>query len=427
VAGVTGNGAADDATSVSAAAAGGGNRRRSAPFGQTLAVVSDRNFYPYLIGNMLSSVGTWFQTLGQAILIYRLTDSTILLGVIGFAQYGGVVVLAPWTGSVADRFDRRQVLIISQVAATIVTAILTVVVAAGRATPLLLIVFALVLSVANAFWTPTMMAFVPSLVPPERLSTALALNSVTFNVGRAIGPLLAALVIDSVGVAWAFGINACSYAAVVLGVLSVRALAPRVRPDQRPLLRESIRLVLADRRLLVLLCAIAAMNLATDPVITLGPAFASRVFHRADSFSGFLVGAFGVGAVIAAFTIAYRLRGSARAIAMGLACTGIGAAGFALAPTAEVGLGLLLILGFGYLSTNTATTTRLHLEVSDAHRGRIMTLWAIAFNGVRPIGSLVDGVIAAAGGVRAAGVVMAVPALALSAMIIRKTRTRSAG
>ena len=112
-------------------------RRRLASLRGTGPVLRSRNFYPYLLGNMLSSVGTWFQTLGQAILIYRLTHSAFLLGVIGFAQYAAVMFLAPWTGSVADRFDRRRVLITTQLAATGVTATLTVLVAVGAITPAL--------------------------------------------------------------------------------------------------------------------------------------------------------------------------------------------------------------------------------------------------------------------------------------------------
>src|SRR5262249_12421320 len=207
-----------------------------------------------------------------------------------FAKYAAVAFLAPWTGSVADRFDRRRILITTQLAATGVTATLTVLVAAGAITPALLIVFAATLSVANAFWTPTMMAFVPSLVEPRHLSTALALNSVTFNVGRAVGPLLATVVINSVGPAWAFGVNACSYLAVVAGIFAGGSLTTPVRPARRPRLRESLRLVPADPRLAGLLAAIAAMNLATDPVITLGPAFITHAFHHRDALAGLLVG-----------------------------------------------------------------------------------------------------------------------------------------
>src|SRR5262249_34328313 len=312
--------------------------------------------------------------------------------------------------SVADRFDRRRILITNQLAATGVTATLTVLVAAGTITPALLIVFAATLSVTNAFWTPTMMAFVPSLVEPARLSTALALNSVTFNVGRAVGPLLATLVIDAVGPAWAFGVNTCSYLAVVVGIFAVHPLTRQVQPARRPRFRQSLRLVAADTRLAGLLLAISAMNLATDPVITLGPAFIVHAFHHQDSLAGLLVGAFRLGAVAAAFTVGYRLGGSRMSIAAALATTGVGMVAFSLSTTLAVALVMLFIAGFGYLCSNTTTTTRLQLEVSDEHRGRIMALWAVAFNGVRPIGSLVDGAIPAGIGLRVAGVAMALPA-----------------
>jgi len=396
------------------------------PRGGTLPVLLDRNFLPYLVGNMLSTTGTWFQTLAQAILIYRLSHSTFLLGVVGFAQYAAVFALAPVTGSVADRYDRRHVMMIAQLGAFAVTVALTAVTALGHATAPIIIVFAAALGVSNAFTTPAMMAFVPSLVDRSHLSTALALNSVTFNIGRAIGPVLAAVVIQTASPAWAFGINAFSYIALVMALTVVRPLVPQARPSTRPRLRDSIALVVRDRRLAALLFTIAAMNIATDPAVTLGPAF-MHVLGHSDSLAGLLIGAFGAGAVVVAFSAAHRLEGTRRTIATTLAITGAGVAGFAVSPTLGLALVSLFVMGVGYLATNTAATSRLQREVEDEHRGRIMTLWSIAFLGARPIGSLVDGTIASWAGVRVAAACMAVPALAGAAVFLaagRRARVR---
>ena len=394
---------------------------------ETLAVLRSRNFLPYLLGNMVSGTGMWFQTLAQAILVYRQTGSTFLLGVVGFSQFAAVFVLAPWTGSVADRFDRRRVLITCQLAATMVTGTLTLMASLGHATTPVVIGFAIALGTTSAFSTPAMMAFVPTLVDTRHLSTALALNSVTFNVGRSIGPVLAAVTIDSLGTTWAFGINAVSYLGLVAGVLLVRPHTPHVRPKQTPRLRESIALVMRDKRLAGLLYVIAAVNLATDPPTTIGPAFISGPLHHRDSLSGLLVGAFGIGAVVAAFTVSHRLRGSRRGIMTTLAIAGAGTACFAISPDLELALLALSVMGFGYLATNTATTTRLQLGVDPGQRGRIMALWTVAFLGVRPIGSLVDGAIASVAGVRVASFAMALPALlGALALLVGRARSRRA-
>jgi MFS family permease len=384
----------------------------------TVRVLLDRNMLPYLAGNALSGIGTWFQILGQSILVFRLTGSTFLLGVLGFSQLAAVFVLAPWTGSVADRYDRRYVLAVSESIGVVLLVGLTVTAALGGASTVVMIFFALALGVRTAYSSPATMTLVPMLVTPRYFSTALALNSVTFNVGRAIGPVLAAACIATLGTTWSFGFAAVLSLALPACVLLVRPLTPHVAPTTRPRLRESLRLVLGDRRLTALLYVIAAVALCTDPAVTLGPAFMENALHHSDSLAGLLVGGFGVGAVIAAFTISHRLRGTRTGIAGTLALAGLGCAAFALSPSLAVALTFLLVLGFGYLSTNVGATSRLQLEVAPEQRGRIMALWTICFLGVRPIGSLVDGSIASAAGVRVATFVMSLPALAGVAAIL---------
>ncbi len=158
------------------------------------------------------------------------------------------------------------------------------------------------------------------------------------------------------------------------------------------------------------------VGFASDPVNTLAPAFA-RAFGRDETVGGYLLGAFGAGAVLAAFFVAGRTAGSRRRMALTLALLGSGMVLFALTPWLPVAIVALFVAGFGYLASNTSATSRLQLEVSESQRGRIMALWGIAFLGVRPLASLVDGAIAQAAGVRTAGVVLAIPALVLAAAI----------
>jgi MFS family permease len=401
-------------------------RRTGRTAGETVAVLFSRNFLPYVLGNVGSGTAMWFQLLGQSILVYRLTHSAFLLGVLGFCQLGAVVLLAPWAGSLADQFDRRHVVAVCEVASTVITAAMALITAAGHASTELVIVFALALSVKNAFETPALMALVPTLVTERHFATALALNSVTFNLGRAIGPVAAAATINAAGFAWTFAIGAFLSVPLAIGVLVVRQLEPHVRPPVRPRLRESVALVRRDQRLAALLYVIAAVVLCTVPPVTLGPAFVSRALHHRDSLAGLLVGGFGAGAVLAAFTISHRLRGSRVGIAATLGLTGVSLAAFSFAPSLGLALAFLVPLGFGYLSTNVQATSRLQTEVEPSQRGRIMALWSISFLGVQPFASLAIGGIASAAGVRVASVVLALPAVVGAAAILL-VRSRERG
>ena len=381
-------------------------------------LLRDRNFAPFLVGNLLSGTGTWFQNLAQAILVYRLTHSAFLLGVVGFAQFAAVMILVPWAGSAADRFDRRRILIGSQLVATFVTATLTVLSALGLVTAGIVIGLVLALGVTSAFAAPAGLALLPSLVEERHLRTAIALNSVAYNIARVVGPVLAALVIAHLGVTWAFGINSCSYLGAIAGILAVSPRTRQSRPRERPRLRESLTLIRNDRRLLALLYVVAAVSIASDPAVTLGPAFVTRLFELRDSLAGYLVGAFGLGAVIAAFALAPRLRGSRNGFATTMAVTAGGAVCFALAPDFPVALIGMFFVGFGFLASNTTATTRLQLGVTEAQRGRVMAIWSIAFFGVRPVASLIDGAIASTAGLRIASFTMSLPVLVGAAAIV---------
>jgi MFS family permease len=385
-----------------------------------LAALRNRNFAPFFAGNALSNCGTWFQTLAQSLLIYRLTHSAFLLGLVNFSQFAGIFIFAPWSGAAADRYDRRRLLIATQVAAAAVTALLALIVGRGDATPAIVIGLVLLLGASTAFATPASQALLPALVPREQLAAAVSLNSVTFNLARAVGPALAAVVIGAAGIAVAMAVNSVSYLALIAAVLVVRPLEEQQRPEERPRLRDSVAAVWADRRLAGWIAVWGIAGLSTDPVATLSPAFATRVFAVPDTRAGYLVGAFGCGAVTAAFTIASRTRRTQRRLALTLGLLGGGILAFAFAPSFAAALPVLYVAGLGYLSSNTHATTSLQLEIDDAQRGRIMALWSIAFLGSRPVASLVDGGLAAAVGVRQAAAVLSLPALCAAAFVARR-------
>jgi MFS family permease len=390
-----------------------------------LRVLGDRNFWPYFAGNLASNCGTWFQNIAQAILVYRLTRSTLLVGVVNFAQFVGTFVLAPWAGSAADRYDRRRLLVLTQIGAAAVTCTLAVLQGVGLATAPVVIGLALVLGMSTAFAIPALQALVPDLVPDRELAAAVALSSLTFNLARAIGPVAGALVVARLGVAPAFALNSLSFLGLIAGLLAVRPRPAAWRGGGgnagRPRLSESIRIVRDDACLVALLVTVAAISISQDPVTTLTPGFSAEVFHRADTLTGLLVGAFGAGSVLAAVSLAGR--GLVRRLPGTCLVMGAGISAFGLARTLPFAFASLVVAGFAFLLTNTAATTAMQLEVAPSQRGRVMALWSLCFLGTRPLASLVDGVLASVVGLRAAALALAVPVVAVGLVLgLRRER-----
>jgi MFS family permease len=382
-------------------------------------VIRSRTFGPYFVGNAASASGTWFQNLAASILVFRLTHSPFLLGVLNFCQFVPVLVLSPWAGGLADRVDRRKLLLGTQLVSTALSAILAALAWGGVATEWVVIGFSAGLGVMSALAVPAQQSLIAALVPHEDVPQAVALNSMTFNLARAIGPAGAAAVIATLGIPWAFAINAGSYLLLAGGLLLVN---PREEERAgRTSLRDSIQLLRDDPRLAVALLVVMTAGFGSDPVNTESPAFA-RAFGHSDTWAGVIVAFFGAGAVCAALLVAGRVAGSRRRMAMMLAALGGGILCFSLSPWLPLGFFFLAVAGFGYLGSNTSATTRLALGVSPAQRGRIMGLWSIAFLGLRPVASLTDGALAGAFGVRVAGVVLAIPALLGAAVAVRTLR-----
>jgi MFS family permease len=385
-----------------------------------VALVRQRNFGPYFAGNAFSASGTWFQNLAGALLVYRLTHSAFLLGVLNFCQFAPVLLLAPWAGSAADRYDRRRLLFVAQGAASALAALLAALAWAGLAQAWVVIAVALGLGVTSAISIPPQQALLASLVEPHELPTAVALNSMTYNIARAAGPVAAAASVEYLGIPASFLLNATSYFVFVAALVVVRPRRQETAPHESSRLRDALPLLRDDPRLLGFLIVVAAVGFASDPVNTLAPAYAHAFGHR-DTVAGFIIGAFGAGAVTAAVVVAGRVAGSRRRMTWTLSLLGLGVVAFSLSPWLPLALVFLLAAGIGYLASNTSATTRLQLGVGEAQRGRIMALWGVAFLGLRPLASLADGAIASAAGVRVAGVILALPALAGAAVLLARS------
>jgi MFS family permease len=384
---------------------------------ENLRLLADRNLAPFFVGNLIANCGTWFLVLAAGIFVYRETGSAFLLGAVGFSQFAGVLLLVPWTGTAADRFDRRRLLFATQGGASVTACALAVLVMLDQATPATVIAFVLVIGLVQAFTFPALQAILPDLVPPARLGSAIALMALTFNLARGIGPLTAALVIATAGLSWAFVVNALAYLALVGGLLAIRTHAPAPRPA-RPRFRDSIALIRRQPRLAGLMLVSSAAAIAIDPVNTLSPAFAAGVWNHSDTLAGVLLGAFSAGALTAGLTVAGRPGPLHRQLVSRLSLLVGGIVAFSIAPTLELGLCGLAVAGFGFLASSTTTIKELQVSIDPAQRGRIMALWSVAFIGVRPLSSLVDGALASAASPRVSALAMAVPALVIVTILV---------
>ena len=396
-----------------------GSRRSS------LRALRHANFALFFAGNLLSNCGTWFQNIALALLVYRLTASSFWVGAANFAQFIGVVLLAPWAGTAADRMDRRYLIIATQIGAALVSATLAWLVAIRLGSLFVVLGLAFLLGATTAFSTPAMQAIIPALVPREDLGAAVAMNSVTFNLARAVGPVVGALVVARLGIPWAIGLNSLSYVTLAAAVLLIRVAQSREKPNKQATLHESLTMLRRDKHLLILLVIVAAVSLAMDPVSTLTPAYATKLFHRSDTFAGLLIGAFGAGAVIGSVVPLRDTHRPGRRIALMLTIFAAGMIGFALLSTIALALIALALGGFGYLIGQTSATTELQLEVADQERGRVMALWSIAFLGTRPIAALIDGGLASVIGPRVATIVMALPSVGAAVLALEVKARRS--
>ena len=255
----------------------------------TWRVLRKRRFGLFFSGNFISATGTWLQNIAQAVLIFRLTGSTFYVALVNAAQFLGPVLLAPWAGSAADRYDRRRILFVAQGSSALIAAILAVLSLLGQVTVPILVGCALGIGLGHALSVPATQALLPSLVDEEDIAVGIALNASTFNLARAVGPFAGAFVVAGLGFTWAFTLNSVSFLAVVVALLVVKPRPQNFARSGRARLLDSLRVVRSDSTLVFMLVVVAVVSMAADPVNTLTPVFSTEVFARPDSFTGILV------------------------------------------------------------------------------------------------------------------------------------------
>jgi MFS family permease len=367
-----------------------------------LRALEYRNYRLFFSGQSLSLIGTWITRIATSWLVYRLTGSAWMLGVIGFLGQIPTFLLGPFAGVWVDRWSRHRTLVWTQVLSMMQSFALAALAFSGHIAIWHIAVLSLLQGVLNAFDTPARQAFLIEMVEDRAvLPNAIALNSTMVNVARLLGPAIGGLIIAGFGEAWCFTIDGVSYGAVILSLLlmTVAASAPRRREEENLWreLAEGFRYVSGSAPIRTILLLLAVVSLVGMPYSVLLPIFAAQIFHGGAHTLGLLMGATGIGALIAAVTMAARrsILGLSRRIGLAALLFGAGILVFAFSRNLVLSVAMLLVTGFAMMQHMASGNTILQTISDPDKRGRVMSYYTMAFMGMTPFGSLFGGAIAA--------------------------------
>ena len=374
-----------------------------------------RNFQLFFSGQLISLTGTWMQTVAQSWLVYRLTGSGLKLGAVGFASQIPVFLFAPIGGIVADRSNRKHVVIGTQIASMLLAFILAALTISNAIEHRvwLIYVLAALLGVVNAFDLPGRQSFLVDMVGKEDLMNAIALNSSMFNGARVIGPAVAGVLVARLGEGWCFFANGVSYIAVIAGLMMMNVHAPaRVSAETSPFehIVEGFQFVNRTAPIRALMILLGVVSLCGMPYVVLMPLFADKILrgggqelasligsHDLGAVRlGILMGVAGVGALLGALTLAVRtgVKGLGRWVST--CCAGFGISLMLFSFSRSFWLSVLLLLPVGYfvMLQMSSSNTLIQVMVPDVLRGRVMAVYSMMFMGMAPVGALLGGALA---------------------------------
>jgi MFS family permease len=363
-----------------------------------LRALQYRNYRLFFGGQIVSLVGTWITTTATSWLVYRLTGSAVLLGVVGFAGQFPAFLLGPFAGIVVDRHNRHRLLVVTQTISMLQSFSLAALTLSGHITIAQIVALNIVQGVVNAFDMPGRQSFLIQMIENKAdLGNAIALNSSMVNAARLIGPSVAGVVIAAVGEGWCFFIDGVSYVAVIVALLLMRISVPDRRASARGAALQQFRegfssaFGFAPIRSIILLLAI--VSLVGVPYTVLMPIFAAEVFRGGPHTLGLLMTASGCGALVGALWLAARksVVGLGRVIPTASALFGAGLICFSFAPKLWIGIPFMVVTGFGFMTQMAASNTVIQTIVDDEKRGRVMSFYMMAFLGTVPFGSLISG------------------------------------
>lgn len=362
-------------------------------------LLKNRNYALYFFGQIFSLTGTWLQQTVQSWLVYRLSHSTVWLGAVMFFTQVPAFLLSPVAGVAADRMSRKKLLIAAETAAMVQAFLFAELVFSGNVTLWHIVALSTVLGVVNAFDMTTRQAFTLDMVARSELQSAIALNSVMFNVTRIFGPALAGLLIAAVGEGWCFFLNGLSYLVVIFGLIAMR-IPPLVHATaEGPLLRhmkEALAYVRARREILALLLIGGLVSLVAFPYMVLLPALVKDVLHGDARMFGWATALNGVGAIAGSLrTMSTAAQcGSFQKASRSLFFVGLSLAALALSPHFAISLVCLFLTGFFMMSIFPSINNAIQQAVDDRMRGRVMSLYTMSFLGAMPLGGMLAGVAA---------------------------------
>jgi MFS family permease len=365
--------------------------------GRIVSSLRQRNYRLYFFGQLISVMGTWMQTVAQSFLVLDLTHSGTDLGLATAARFVPILLFGPAGGLFADRRNKRRILYVTQALSGVVAAVFSVLTAAHVIEMWSVYLLALSLGFVNVFDNPARQSFISEMVPPEDLPNAVTLNSVMINLARVFGAALGGVLAAALGLALCFTCNAVSFGAVLVSLAAMNgALLYPARPVKRKRgqIRQGLRYVRQTPELLIPLLMIALVGtLAWEFQVTL-PLMASKVFGGGAGAYGVMGSVMGAGAVGGGLISAARSRPRARSLCLAAIGWGIAITAAALAPSMPLELVCLVFVGYGSITFNSYAKTALQLAARPEMRGRVMALWALAWQGSTPIGGPLVGWIA---------------------------------
>jgi MFS family permease len=382
----------------------GGNAPTALPSARhipyALRAFQHRNFCLFFIGQFISRTGFWMQGMAQGWLVYRLSESSFMLGLVAFAAQFPAVVLGLFAGVVADRFDRYRVVVVSQVLFMVQALLLGILTLGGWVTVWQIFALALVAGVLLTFEMPARQSFLQDIVGKDDLTSAIALNSALVNGARIVGPALAGAIVAKSGEGVCFSLNSVGYLALIAVFLAMRLppkkALPRPTVSTFAFIREGLAYARQTPAIRLLLILIGMLSLLSTPYTVLMPVFAKDILHSGPGGMGLLMGAAGGGAVVGTLFLA-RQQGTTqlgRSITYSLVSFGVGVILFSFSRSLWFSLVLLPLVGAGFMVPMSAANTLLQTLTPDRLRGRVMSLFLMMFMGTPPVGSLLAGFLA---------------------------------
>ena len=364
-------------------------------FGRVFKAFQYRDFRLLWAGACTSSIGTWMQAVAQSWLVFEISRSPFYLGLTAFLGDIPIFLFSLVGGVIADRVDRRHLLLMSQFIQMFCAFLLATLIFTHKVQIWHILALTFVVGTAQAFGGPAYQALVPSLVNKEDLPNAIALNSIQFNLARVIGPVLGGLAFTKLGATWCFSLNGISYIAVIVSLFLLRVSfhPPKTGESMIASMKEGIVFVRQQGAMVGLIALAFCMTALAIPMITFLPVFAKSVFHRGPETYTFMLAASGIGSVTGALIVASlgNVRNKGRIALIMLMCLGTGIAGFALSRNLAVSCLLLFLSGAALMGAFAMISSLVQLIVGNEMRGRVMSVYNVAFRGGMPMGSLIGG------------------------------------